>query len=187
MKKIDNKIDEVVNPSHYTRLNPQPIEVIEAWGLNYNLGNALSYIARAGYKNDKVEDLHKCAWYVLREAGESLTKTDKNDEQHMSFGDAMDIAEIIDMFVNTFFKPESEKEVVYITSNGIEVRVKELSEEDRVYKLDIADDKYMYEIVFDKIELEPQEDCFEITTYFRGAESFLSIPLSTSTARGRKG
>lgn len=54
-------------PSHYTDLTPEPIEVIEAWGLGFNLGNAVKYIARAGKKGDALDDLKKAAWYLDRE------------------------------------------------------------------------------------------------------------------------
>lgn len=55
------------NPEHYTRLNPEPIEVIEAWELNYRLGNAVKYISRAGFKDDRIIDLKKAIWYIQRE------------------------------------------------------------------------------------------------------------------------
>lgn len=184
-EKINKEIDEVVNPSHYTRLSPQPIEVIEAWGLNYNLGNALSYIARAGFKDSKKEDLHKCSWYVLREAEGKSAVAEEENKQHMSFGDAIEVSEIIDDFVNTGFKDESEKEEVYVTSNGVEIRILEL--DTKMYKLDIADDKYMYQIIFDKIHIDIWENCFELTTYLKGYESFLSLPVTSGLKGGRRG
>lgn len=47
----------------------EAIKVIEAWGLNFNLGSALKYIRRAGKKPgvDTLEDLEKARWYVNRE------------------------------------------------------------------------------------------------------------------------
>lgn len=59
---------DATNPSHYTRLDPEPITVIERWGLDFCLGNALKYIARAGHKPgvDGAEDLAKAAWYLDR-------------------------------------------------------------------------------------------------------------------------
>jgi hypothetical protein len=53
-------------PSHYKRLRPQPIEVIEGWGLNFALGSALKYVARAGYKEDELRDLRKAIWFLRR-------------------------------------------------------------------------------------------------------------------------
>jgi len=63
--------DFVNAPPHYTRLNPQPIEVIEAWGMDFHLANVLKYIARAGYKDkDKeLEDLKKARFYLDRRIG----------------------------------------------------------------------------------------------------------------------
>lgn len=68
---------EAIDPSHYASLNPEPITVIEAWKLNFNEGNALAYIARAGKKlgQTKFDDLIKAANYLYREAtGEWLPK-----------------------------------------------------------------------------------------------------------------
>lgn len=57
------------NPSHYTRMDPQPIDVIAAWGLNFNLGNVIKYVARAGHKSGAAfgDDLAKAADYLARE------------------------------------------------------------------------------------------------------------------------
>ena len=49
--------------------NPyEAIKVIEAWELDFCLGNAVKYIARAGIKdiNTRVEDLQKAIWYLNR-------------------------------------------------------------------------------------------------------------------------
>lgn len=42
----------------------EPKDVIRDWGLNFNLGNAVKYISRAGYKEDKIEDLRKARTYL---------------------------------------------------------------------------------------------------------------------------
>jgi len=55
-----------IEPPHYTELSPQPIEVIEAWNLNFRLGNVIKYIARHKRKG-QVEDLQKALWYLERE------------------------------------------------------------------------------------------------------------------------
>lgn len=62
--------EEFVNhPSHYGGSeNPyEAIKVIEAWQLNFNLGNVIKYISRAGKKENKTEDLQKALWYLQRE------------------------------------------------------------------------------------------------------------------------
>lgn len=59
-----------INPSHYRGDRKfEPIEVIEDWGLNYRLGNALKYISRNGRKpsEDPAEGLKKAIWYLERE------------------------------------------------------------------------------------------------------------------------
>jgi len=58
--------DPVNNPAHYTRLNPQPLDVIEAWHLNFHAGQVVKYIARAGFKGDALEDLKKARFYLNR-------------------------------------------------------------------------------------------------------------------------
>lgn len=56
-----------VNPSHYkTSAGFQVIDVIEAYNLNFPLGNAIKYICRHGSKNG-LEDLKKARWYLDRE------------------------------------------------------------------------------------------------------------------------
>ena len=42
---------------HYKQGKVEVIDLIEAYNLNFNLGNAIKYIARCNYKNDKVSDL----------------------------------------------------------------------------------------------------------------------------------
>lgn len=61
--------DNVNHPAHYGGAdNPyEAIKVIEAWGLNFNLGNSAKYISRAGKKGSRLEDLKKAAWYLQRE------------------------------------------------------------------------------------------------------------------------
>lgn len=56
-----------MRPSHYARLSPQPIEVIEGWRLSFSLGSALKYIARAGHKDDELRDLRKAIWFLKRQ------------------------------------------------------------------------------------------------------------------------
>ena len=61
---------DMINPDHYKGDRKfEPIEVIEDWGLNYRLGNALKYIARNGRKpgEDAREGLRKAIWYLERE------------------------------------------------------------------------------------------------------------------------
>lgn len=70
------KPETINHPLHYGgESNPyEAIKVIEAWGLGFNLGNAVKYISRAGKKvvaptaaKSKLEDLKKARWYLDRE------------------------------------------------------------------------------------------------------------------------
>jgi hypothetical protein len=60
---------EMVNhPDHYggeTNIY-EAIKVIDAWGLDFCLGNTVKYISRAGKKeSDKeLQDLKKALWYL---------------------------------------------------------------------------------------------------------------------------
>ena len=60
---------ETVNhPSYYKTGGIEAIDAIEAWGLGFNLGNVVKYIARAGHKTtDGLRDLKKAEWYLSRE------------------------------------------------------------------------------------------------------------------------
>lgn len=60
---------EVINhPPHYGGdTTYETIKVIEAWGLGFNLGNAVKYISRADSKGTRIDDLMKARWYIERE------------------------------------------------------------------------------------------------------------------------
>lgn len=59
--------DPVNHPSHYTS-HPSGIECITITEhMNFNLGNAMKYIWRAGDKGNLIQDLQKAQWYLTRE------------------------------------------------------------------------------------------------------------------------
>lgn len=61
-------MDPVDHPGHYRAdTGHEAIDVIEAWGLGFNLGNVVKYVSRAGRKGDALEDLRKARWYLDRE------------------------------------------------------------------------------------------------------------------------
>ena len=62
----------VDHPAHYNPGTYETINVIEAYNLNFCLGNAIKYILRAGKKNIKSEDLQKAIWYLQRELTHDL-------------------------------------------------------------------------------------------------------------------
>lgn len=66
----EKKSLNVDHPDHYLMdSGHEVIDVIEAWNLDFNLGNAIKYIARSGKKDPKknIEDLEKSIWYIKRQ------------------------------------------------------------------------------------------------------------------------
>lgn len=66
----ERPVDDPVNhPPHYASIF-RGLEVIDLTEqMNFNRGNAVKYICRAGHKDPgkEVEDLQKAAWYINRE------------------------------------------------------------------------------------------------------------------------
>lgn len=59
---------ELVNhPAHYQGNIFEVIDIIEDYGLNFSLGNAIKYILRADKKGNKKQDLEKAKWYIDNE------------------------------------------------------------------------------------------------------------------------
>ena len=67
--EVKPKKELVHHPQHYGgKDNPyEAIKVIEAWDLSFCLGNTVKYVARAGKKDDTVQELEKALWYLKRE------------------------------------------------------------------------------------------------------------------------
>ena len=69
--------DPVNHPKHYTE-HPSGVECIEITEhMNFNLGNAIKYLWRAGLKGEQVEDLRKARWYIDREIARILNNADE--------------------------------------------------------------------------------------------------------------
>ena len=74
---FEEKEKEMINhPSHYNQGKYEAIDVIEDWKLNFNLGNTVKYISRAGHKDDIIQDLKKSLWYLQRE----IDRLEKDNE-----------------------------------------------------------------------------------------------------------
>lgn len=79
---MDDIHDMVNNPPHYTCFS-NGAEVIDiAENLNFNRGNAIKYIARAGRKSSESElqDLRKARWYIDREI-QRIGKSSQSTEE----------------------------------------------------------------------------------------------------------
>lgn len=60
--------DMVNHPPHYkTASGLEAIDVIEAFGLGFHLGNTVKYILRHQNKGAALQDLKKARWYLDRE------------------------------------------------------------------------------------------------------------------------
>lgn len=76
--------DVINHPQHYTLGKIEVIDFIEDKGLNFNLGNVVKYVARAGHKKSSgksmdakaLEDLKKAQWYLNREISSREAKKD---------------------------------------------------------------------------------------------------------------
>jgi hypothetical protein len=68
-KEMMKKPDAINHPEHYGGLDStyEAIKVIDAWKLDFCLGNVIKYISRAGKKGSKLEDLRKAQWYLNHE------------------------------------------------------------------------------------------------------------------------
>ena len=55
--ELVNKKELVNSPDHYKSKGMEAIDVIEGFGLGFNLGNATKYILRCGKKDDAIQEL----------------------------------------------------------------------------------------------------------------------------------
>lgn len=70
---------ELTTPNYYKSRGVEVLDFIEAFDLGFCLGNVVKYIARAGKKGSRMEDLMKAQDYLLREIM-NTRKRDTNDE-----------------------------------------------------------------------------------------------------------
>ena len=62
--------NSINHPDHYGGKDNtyEAIKIIEAYDLNFSLGNVIKYVLRAGKKSENaIEDLEKAKWYVQRQ------------------------------------------------------------------------------------------------------------------------
>lgn len=69
-----------IRPDYYKSGGLEAFDVIDAFDLDFNLGNAFKYIAGAGKKDNKVEDLRKAVTYLNRE----IEKEERNRPNWMT-------------------------------------------------------------------------------------------------------
>ena len=60
------RYEAVNSPTHYNQGTIEVIDAIEDWGLDFNAGNVVKYVARHQHKAEALEDLKKARWYLDR-------------------------------------------------------------------------------------------------------------------------
>lgn len=94
-----------MTPKHYTHTKIEPIKVINSINLGFNLGNAYKYLARAGYKGSKDEDIKKAIDYIGFELNDKTFFC--NDNKLRLINEAQDIErdnELITMLLTAIAK-----------------------------------------------------------------------------------
>ena len=54
-------------PQHYQTSGIDVIDICKLYDLNFNRGNIMKYVCRAGKKDDEIQDLEKALDYLNRE------------------------------------------------------------------------------------------------------------------------
>lgn len=140
-----NKNDQVNHPKHYTS-DPSGIECIDITRhRNFNIGNAIKYLWRAGLKEDKdrklidkqVEDLNKAVWYLVDEihrlGGRCTIKTDS-----INTCLPIDNESIIDAALNYKMKVADNDVTILGLSNGNNNIRAEINDRLKTILLDLA-------------------------------------------------
>lgn len=112
--------DNVSHPPHYAEGWSNGAEVIDITeNLNFNRGNAIKYIARAGKKNadTEIEDLKKARWYVERE----IDRLERTSGQLPLF----DVPEQDQAFVEHMDQPQQPRVWENLADVPLEVRVRD--------------------------------------------------------------
>lgn len=70
--RLKEEESDVEHPKHYQGQRFEVIDIIDDFKLNFNLGNAVKYLLRAGKKGNRITDLQKAIWYIQREIDDGL-------------------------------------------------------------------------------------------------------------------
>lgn len=62
-------MSQINHPKYYIKNGIEVIDLIDAYNLNFNCGNVIKYVARAGFKDgeDKLTAYNKALWYLQHE------------------------------------------------------------------------------------------------------------------------
>lgn len=82
-------MSKTIRPEHYKQSNGlyEPIMIISAWGNDFNIGNAVKYIARQGRKDisPASEDLKKAVTYLsfAKQFGKNFVKSETVEHRYL--------------------------------------------------------------------------------------------------------
>ena len=82
-KQNENHRDVVVeHPDYYNADGIEVVDVISAFGLNFNTGNAVKYVCRSGHKPgaDRIVDLRKAVFYLEYEIADLEKRRNRQNE-----------------------------------------------------------------------------------------------------------
>ena len=139
------KKDNVNHPKHYTS-DPSGIECIDITRhRNFNVGNAIKYLWRAGLKidadkssiNKQIEDLEKAVWYIVDEIHRlGFRCTVKTDSINTCL--PIDNESIIDTALNYQMKVADKDVTILGLSKGNDVVRSEINDRLKTILLDLA-------------------------------------------------
>ncbi len=61
-----NNLVKFLEPDSHYKKKVEPIDLIEAFELDFNAGNVIKYVARAKHKGNEKDDLRKALYYLKR-------------------------------------------------------------------------------------------------------------------------
>lgn len=90
-----NEDSAVIAPKHYTHGGVEPLDYIESKGYGFCVGNAIKYIARAGHKDNIVQDLKKARFYLIRQMNRDVPPAVSSSQFIMAKGLTPNLANAI--------------------------------------------------------------------------------------------
>lgn len=90
-----NEDSAVIAPKHYTHGGVEPLDYIESKGYGFCVGNAIKYIARAGHKDNIVQDLKKARFYLIRQMNRDVPPAVSCSQFIMAKGLTPNLANVI--------------------------------------------------------------------------------------------
>lgn len=112
--------DAVNHPSHYTQY---PVEVIELTRhMSFDRGNAVKYIARAGFKGGpekELEDIDKAIWYLKDDREQVAKKLAAQKEASNTTGGSWELAPVNPTYNVNVYSSTSPEDIAAIASTEI--------------------------------------------------------------------